>query len=193
MKCVLTFWFEFNGSTTFSDSILFLTHAGVEESKLSVPTWVLNVVANPFFYSGSGFGEIALGRCVFATGQVNATEEKRFRGPTRPRETVHRKIGHNLFRDRIIPLHHGQVPAGGRYQSIGIKTRGDVLQNLSASSRIAVSKHLEVSKADLGLSRIGCDFKGAVVRSGGTGPITHHQVIVGCHYHGSLITRIEVL
>ena len=65
------------------------------------------------------------------------------------------------------------------------------MQNFSAGSGIAVSKHFEVSKADLGTHGIRRDLQRAIVTGSSGRPVTHEKVIVAGVESDAAVARIE--
>ena len=65
------------------------------------------------------------------------------------------------------------------------------MQNVSAGSGIAVSKHFQVSKADLGIREVRRDLQRAIVSGSSGRPVTQKKVIVGGEPNDAGIARIE--
>jgi hypothetical protein len=65
------------------------------------------------------------------------------------------------------------------------------LQNFSARAGIAVTKHFEISKADLGRRVIRPDLQRAIVTGSSGRPVTHEKVIVAGEKSEVAVARIE--
>jgi hypothetical protein len=150
----------------------------------------VGIVAHPLFDIRPRRGKITLGRFDVTAGEGDAALVKCFREVSGPKKTQ-RRFGHNLFRGGIVALQQGQVPARQSHVSIGIKAGRNVLQNFSARSEIAVSKHFEVSEADLGIRAIRRDFERAIVTGRSRRPVTQEKVIVAGDHSDVSVARIE--
>ena len=139
----------------------------------------VGIVAHPLFGIRPRCGKVALGRFDVAASEGDAALVKCFREVSDARKIFQRRIGQNLFCGGIVALQHGQVPVRRSQQSVAIIGGGNVFQNFSTSRGIVVAEHFDVSKADLGISRIWCYPQCAVVARSRPSPITHKKVGVG--------------
>ena len=150
----------------------------------------VGLVAHPPFDIRPCRGKTALGRFDVAAREGGATLVKWFRSVSGIRK-IFRRISQNLFRCGIISLQHGQVQASQSHRSIRGNVGGNILQNFSAGSGIAVTKHFEVGKADLGTHEIRRDLQRAIVTGSSSRPVTHEKVIISGIENDAAVTRIE--
>src|SRR5689334_12788589 len=115
----------------------------------------------------------ALRRSRVTTREGDLAQKSAFR-PVRVDHTRGKIIQNSLGRSKIS-LQHRQVPVCSRNVPVGIDVGRYFSQNISAGSRRAVTKNLEIGETDSGCVRPY--FKEAVVTGGGSWPVADEKII----------------